>query len=129
MMPRPSTRCPAELRPEQLVASAYREDDRAAAGDTRQAAIVAEPPRRQDLRQILAAAEQVDVALPGYRLIGVDFDGLGLDAPEPGTPLEHQQIPPVPVGAEQIGVDPDKPQAARSPPAACWLPGTWSHRH
>src|SRR5260370_22641503 len=35
--------CPAELRTDELVASTYREDDRATAGHASQAAIVAQP--------------------------------------------------------------------------------------
>ena len=61
-----------ELRAEKLVTGAHGEDHRALFGRRVQAPVGAQPPGGQDLRQVLAAAEQVDVALPGHRLVGID---------------------------------------------------------
>src|SRR6516165_1612594 len=52
----------AEYFTDVLVAGADREDDRAAGGGGSQAAVVLQASRGQHLRQVLAAAEQVDVA-------------------------------------------------------------------
>jgi hypothetical protein len=101
--------CPAELDPHDLVASADREDHRAAAGGRGQASARGQAARGQDLRQVLPAAEQVDVAVHGHLLVGIDLGDLDRDAAQPGPAGEHEQVPPVPVGAKQIRVNPDQP--------------------
>ena len=53
----------------------------------------------------------------GNLLIGVDLGDLDREAAQPGPPGEHDQVPPVAVGAQQIRVDPDQPDGRR-PPAA-----------
>ena len=102
----------AELDAEHLVAGADREHHRAALGRRVQPAVGEQPPGRQRLRQVLAAAHQVDVAVARHRLVGVDLDDLDRQAAQPGTPLEHEHVAAVTVGGEQVGVDPD--QAKRS---------------
>jgi hypothetical protein len=103
----------AELCADHLVAGTHGQDHRAGAGRGGEPAVGAQPPRGEDLRQVLAPAHQVDVAAAGYRLVRVYADGLGVDAAQPGPALEHEQVASVPVGAEQVRVDPDQPQAAR----------------
>ena len=99
---------PAELRADQLVAGADREHHRALGRRGGQPPVGAQPAGGQHLRQVLAAAQQVDVTLPGHRLVGVDLDGLDPDAAQPGPPLQDQQVAAVTVGAEQVRVDPDQ---------------------
>ena len=77
----------AELRADHLVAGAHGQDHRAGAGRGGEPAVGAQPPRGEDLRQVLAPAHQVDVAAAGHRLVGVHADGLGIDAAEPGPAL------------------------------------------
>src|SRR6185503_18712741 len=64
---------PAELGADDLVTGADREDHGAPARGRREAAVGREAARGQDLRQVLAAAEQVDVAVGGHPLVGVDL--------------------------------------------------------
>ena len=59
----------AEPVADDLVARADSEDDGAAACRPGEAAVGTQPVRCQDLRQVLTAAEQVDIALAGYRLV------------------------------------------------------------
>src|SRR6202034_2105488 len=102
----------AELDAHHLVAGADGEHHGAAFGGRVQAAVREQPTGRQRLRQVLAAAHQVDVAVSRHLLVGVDLDDLGRDAPQPGTSLEHEHVAPVTVGGEQVRIDPD--QAKRS---------------
>src|SRR5258707_15363452 len=88
-----------ELRAYHLVSRAHGEDHGAGAGRGGEAAVGPQPPRGEDLREVLAPAHQVDVARTGHRLVRVHLDGLGADAAEPGPALEDEQVAAVPVGA------------------------------
>jgi hypothetical protein len=102
----------AELVADHLVARAHREHDGAAGRGRLQAAVRGQPPGGQDLRQILAAAHQVDVTVTRDGLVGVDLDGLDVQAAQLRPALQHQQVAAVAVGAQQVGVDPDQPEGA-----------------
>ena len=108
----------AELGAHHLVARAHREDHGPGGGGRAEPAVGAQPLGGEDLRQVLAAAHQVDVARAGHRLVRVHLDGLGLDAAEPGPALQHEQVAAVAVGAQQVRVDPHQPEAARAVVAA-----------
>jgi hypothetical protein len=101
---------PAELGADDLVAGAHREQDGAAADGLGQSAVSAQAARGQDLRQVLTAAHQVDVTVGRYPLVGVDLSDLDTDAAQSGAAGEHEQVPPVAVGAEQVRIDPDQAQ-------------------
>ena len=102
----------AELGADHLVARAHGEDHGAAGRGGLQAAVGGQPPGGQDLRQVLAAAHQVDVAVGRDGLVGVDLDGLDGDAAQLGPALQDQQVAAVAVGAQQVRVDPDQPELA-----------------
>jgi Pectate lyase superfamily protein len=109
---------PAELDADHLVAGADREHHGAALGRRVQPAVGQQPTGRQRLRQVLAAAHRVDVAVARHRLVGVDLDDLDADAAQPGAALEHEHVPAVTVGGEQVRVDPDQAERTRH----CTLP-------
>src|SRR5580692_7663881 len=71
---------PAELRPDDLVASADREHDRAPPDRRGQPAGRAQPAGGEHLRQVFAAAQQVNVAVYGNPLVGVDLGYLDRQA-------------------------------------------------
>src|SRR5215469_4202908 len=100
----------AKLAAYELVAGADREYDRAALGSSRNAAVHAQPARREDLWQVLAAAEQVNVAVDWHRLVRVDLDRLDLNAAQLGPASKHQHVAPVAVSAKEIRVHPDEPK-------------------
>ena len=99
----------AELGPHDLVAGADREDHRTVARGRGQPAARRQPTCGENLRQVLAAAEQVDVAVHGHLLIRIDLGDLDLQAAQPGPAGEHEQIAAVAVGAEQVRENPDQP--------------------
>ena len=105
---------PAELRPDDLVAGADREDHRPAASGGRQATARPQPTGGEDLRQVFSAPEQIDVAVHRDPLIGIDLGYLDGDAPQPGPASQHEEVAAVAVRAEQVGVDPDEPDGRRS---------------
>src|SRR5262249_29375919 len=108
----------AEHRADQLIAGANGEDHRAA-GDRRvQPPAGPRPLGGEPLPTILAAAEEVDVALARHRLVGVHLDRLDVQPAQPGPAGEHDQVAPVAVRAEQVRVDPHQPQGARPGRAA-----------
>src|SRR5258708_5759762 len=103
----------AEYRPDQLVTGADGEDHSAVRGRRGEPAAGPQPLRGQYLGQVLAAAEQVDVTLARYGLIGVHLDRVDGNAAQPRPARQDDQIAPVAVGAEQVRVDPDEAQGAR----------------
>jgi len=105
----------AELGSDDLVAGADREDHRAPARGRGQAAGRRQAAGGENLRQVLAAAEQVDVAVHGHPLVGIDLGDLDREAAQPGPAGEHEQVPPVAVGAEQVRENPDQPDRRRPP--------------
>ena len=106
---------PPNSAPSDLVPGADGEDDRARADGRGQPAAGPQPAGGQYLRQVLAPAHQVDVAVDGDPLVGVDLGDLDRDTAEPGPAGQHEQVPAVTVGAEQVRVDPDQPDGRRSP--------------
>ena len=105
-----------ERAAEQLVTGADRQDRRALVDRPVQAAVGDQPLRRERLRAVLAAADQVDVGGRRHRLVGADLVGLHRDAPQRGPAGQDQQVAPVAVGGQQVGVDPDDPQRALTRP-------------
>ena len=82
----------AEPGPDDLVAGADREDHRAAGRGRGQPSARHQAARGQDLRQVLTAAEQVDVPVDGHPLVGVDLGDLDSEAAQPGPPGEYEQV-------------------------------------
>src|SRR5580692_9701486 len=113
----------AELGADDLVAGADGQHDRAPVDRRGQPAAGPEPARGQDLRQVLAAAQQVDIAVGGDPLVGVDLGDLDRDAAQPGAAGQHEQVPAVAVRAEQVRVDPDQPYGGRSPESVTGVHG------
>jgi hypothetical protein len=100
---------PAELGADDLVAGAHGQQYRPAVDRRAQPAAGPEPARGQHLRQVLAAAHQVDVAVDRDLLVGVDLGDLDREAAQPGPAGQHEQVPAITVRAEQVRVDPDQP--------------------
>jgi len=73
----------AELDTDHLVAGADGEHHRAALGRRVQPAVGQQPAGGQRLRQVLAPAHRVDVAVARHLLVGVDLDNLDRDAAQP----------------------------------------------
>src|SRR5579872_667751 len=90
----------AELGADDLVTSTHRQHHRAALGRAGQPAVGGQPARGEYLRQVLTAAEQVDVAVRGHPLVGVDLGDLYRDPAQLGTAGQHQHVAPVAVGTE-----------------------------
>jgi hypothetical protein len=90
-----------------LVARAHRQQRGAALDCGVEAAVPAQPLGTEDLRAVLAAADQVDVAVTRHRVGGADVNRPGHDAPGPGPLLQDEDVALVAVRAEQVRVDPD----------------------
>jgi hypothetical protein len=69
-----------------------------------------EPLGGQGLGSVLAAAEQIDIALLGHLLVGAHLDGLDRNPADERPAGQDQHVAPVAVGGEQVRVEPDDPQ-------------------
>src|SRR5690606_37057756 len=99
-----------ELVAEDLVTGAHGEDDGAVLHRPVQSAVPAQPLRREPLRPVLAAADQVDVAGGGDRLVAAHVEPGHVEPALPRPALHHEHVALVAVGAEEVGVDADGPQ-------------------
>jgi hypothetical protein len=104
-----------ERAAKQLVAGAHGEDHRATGDGAVQPAVGYEAVRGEGLRTVLAAAEEIDVGRAGEGVVGTDLGGLHVEAAQPGSAGEHQQVAPVAVRRQQVGVDPHDAQRAGRP--------------
>ena len=103
-----------EGRAEQLVAGADGEDDGPARDRAVEAAVGDEALGGERLRAVLAAADEVDVAVVGERLVGADLDALDRQPAQVGAAGQDEQVAAVAVGGQEVRVDPDQPQVALS---------------
>ena len=86
-----------------------------------QRAVLDERAGGADLGTVLSPAQAVDVGL-GERAVGGRLQQLGVEAAPRGPPGQHQPVPAVTVGAQQVGVDDRDPQRAvmRGAPNRSW---------
>jgi hypothetical protein len=93
-----------EALPQDLIAGADAQHRGTASHGHGQGAAGHELGRRRGLLGVLAAAEQVDVAVPGHRPARVDGDHLAADAARQRPGAQHDRVAGVAVGAEQVRV-------------------------
>ena len=99
-----------ELVAEDLIARAHGEHDRAVLHRPVQMPVTAQPLRREPLRPVLAAADQIDVAGCGDGLVAAYIEPRHIQTALPRTALHDEGVALIAVGAEQIRVDPHQPQ-------------------
>ena len=107
--------------PHHLEAGAHREHHRAACHPPGQRPVLDEAARRPNLWAVLATAEAIDVRL-GERAVRDRLQQLGMEAPPLGPADQDEPVSPVPVGAQQVGVDHRHTQRSAHPgaPSRSW---------
>ena len=93
-----------EAPPDHLEAGAHGEHHRPALDAPRQGPVVDQGARGPNLWPVLATTEAIDVRL-GKWAVRSRVQQLGIVAPPLGPANQDQPVPPVPVGAQQVGVD------------------------
>ena len=105
---------------EDLQAGAHRQDPGAGVQGVMQVPVAAQPVGGEQLRGVLAAAEQVHIAPGGWGGVRGDGEDLGGDAAPAGPGGEHGGVAGVGVGAEHVREqqpDPDRRRAGHGGPA------------
>lgn len=93
--------------PAQLIPGTDRKQHATSIQTTMQSPVFFESLHRGDLGPVLAAAQQIDQAIVGHRVAGLDHDQLGIDAAPHQAFDEHHRIAAVSVDAEQRLIDDD----------------------
>ena len=93
-----------ERRPDELESGAHREHHRALLGRVVQCARRTQRVERGELGCVLAATEQVDVGGTGDRVGDADLNDARGDTAVREPPGEHERVPAVAVGPEELGV-------------------------